>query len=40
MEFRLVASRAAQAALLRAQKKGETIVDLSKPGENEEEEAA
>jgi len=26
--------------LLRAQKKGETTVDLSKPGENEEEEAA
>jgi len=40
MEFNLVASRAAQAALLRAQKKGETIVDLSKPGEDEEEEAA
>ena len=40
MEFNLVASRAAQAALLRAQKKGETTVDLSKPGENEEEEAA
>ena len=40
MEFNLVPSRYAQAALLRAQKKGETIVDLSKPGENEEEEAA
>ena len=40
MEFNLVASRAAQAALLRAQKKGETTVDLSKPGEGEEEEAA
>ena len=39
MEFNLVASRAAQAALLRAQKKGETIVDLSKPGEDEEEAA-
>ena len=39
MEFRLVASRSAQAALLRAQKKGETTVDLSKPGENEEEAA-
>ena len=34
LEFNLVASRTAQAALLRAQKKGETIVDLSK--ENEE----
>ena len=40
MEFILVPSRYAQAALLRAQKKGETTVDLSKPGENEEEEAA
>ena len=40
MEFNLVASRAAQAALLRAQKKGETTVDLSKPGEGDEEEAA
>ena len=40
MEFNLVPSRYAQAALLRAQKKGETIVDLSKPGEDEEEEAA
>ncbi|MBQ8239872.1 MAG: HU family DNA-binding protein [Bacteroides sp.] len=40
MEFNLVPSRYAQAALLRAQKKGETTVDLSKPGENEEEEAA
>ena len=39
LEFRLVASRAAQAALLRAQKKGETTVDLSKPGEDEEEAA-
>lgn len=34
LEFNLVASRTAQAALLRAQKKGETIVDLNK--ENEE----
>lgn len=34
LEFNLVASRTAQAALLRAQKKGETIVDLSKPGED------
>ena len=40
MESNLVPSRYAQAALLRAQKKGETTVDLSKPGENEEEEAA
>ena len=40
MEFNLVPSRYAQAALLRAQKKGETTVDLSKPGEGEEEEAA
>ena len=40
MEFNLVPSRYAQAALLRAQKKGETTVDLSKPGENDEEEAA
>ena len=40
MEFNLVPSRYAQAALLRAQKKGETTVDLSKPGEDEEEEAA
>ena len=40
LEFNLVPSRYAQAALLRAQKKGETTVDLSKPGENEEEEAA
>ena len=39
LEFRLVASRAAQAALLRAQKKGETTVDLSKPGDDEEEAA-
>ena len=38
MEFNLVASRYAQAALLRAQKKGETTVDISKPGEEEEEE--
>lgn len=30
MEFNLVASRSAQAALLRAQKKGEKVVDLSK----------
>lgn len=36
LEFNLVASRSAQAALLRAQKKGETIVDLSKPEEDEE----
>ena len=35
MEFNLVASRYAQAALLRAQKKGETTVDISKPGEEE-----
>ena len=40
MEFNLVPSRYAQAALLRAQKKGETTVDLSKPGEGDEEEAA
>ena len=39
MEFILVPSRYAQAAMLRAQKKGETTVDLSKPGENEEEAA-
>ena len=38
LQFNLVASRTAQAALLRAQKKGETIVDLSKPSEEEEEE--
>ena len=38
MEFNLVASRYAQAALLRAQKKGETTVDISKPEEEEEEE--
>ena len=37
LQFNLVASRTAQAALLRAQKKGETIVDLSKPSEEEEE---
>lgn len=37
MEFNLVASRYAQAALLRAQKKGETTVDISKPGDEEEE---
>ena len=36
LEFNLVASRTAQAALLRAQKEGETIVDLGK----EEEEGA
>ena len=35
LQFNLVASRTAQAALLRAQKKGETIVDLSKPSEEE-----
>ena len=35
MEFNLVASRYAQAALLRAQKKGETTVDISK-SKNEE----
>ena len=40
MEFNLVPFRYAQAALLRAQKKGETTVDLSKPGEGDEEEAA
>ena len=39
MEFNLVPSRYAQAAMLRAQKKGETTVDLSKPGEEEEEAA-
>ena len=39
MEFNLVPSRYAQAAMLRAQKKGETTVDLSKPGEDEEEAA-
>ena len=33
LEFNLVASRSAQAALLRAQKKGETVVDLSKDTE-------
>ena len=38
LQFNLVASRTAQAALLRAQKKGETIVDLSKPSEEEGEE--
>ena len=40
MEFNLVASRSAQAALLRAQKKGETMVDLSKPTEEEGDEEA
>ena len=39
MEFNLVPSRYAQAAMLRAQKKGETTVDLSKPGDDEEEAA-
>lgn len=38
MEFNLVACRYAQAALLRAQKKGETTVDISKPEEEEGEE--
>lgn len=38
LEFNLVASRYAQAALLRAQKKGETMVDISKPEEESEEE--
>ena len=33
LEFNLVASRTAQAALLRAQKEGETIVDLGKEEE-------
>ena len=39
LQFNLVPSRYAQAAMLRAQKKGETTVDLSKPGEDEEEAA-
>lgn len=38
MEFNLVASRYAQAALLRAQKKGETTVNIGKTGEEGEEE--
>ena len=40
LEFNLVASRTAQAALLRAQKKGETTVDLSKSTTDEEGEEA
>lgn len=35
MQFNLVPSRYAQAALLRAQKKGETTVDISKLGDEE-----
>ena len=40
LQFNLVASRHAQAALLRAQKKGETTVDISKPAEDEGDEEA
>ena len=40
LQFNLVASRHAQAALLRAQKKGETMVDISKPSEDEGDEEA
>lgn len=39
LEFNLVASRTAQAALLRAQKKGETVVDLTKAGGEDDSEA-
>lgn len=38
-EFNLVAIRAVQRKVLQAVKKGETTVDLSKPAEEEEEEA-
>ena len=38
LEFNLVANRYAQAALLRAQKKGKTTVDISKPNEEGDEE--
>ena len=40
LQFNLVASRHAQAALLRAQKKGETTVDISKPAEEDGDEEA
>ena len=36
LEFNLVASREAQAAVIRAQKKGETTVDLSGGTDDEE----